>query len=205
MTILTLVRHGQTDWNLGRRIQGSTDVPLNDTGRAQAREAAAVLRAELAADAGAPVPALYSSDLGRARETAEIIAGELGLPAPLLEPGLRERTYGEAEGVLVDDFLERFGSWERDDVPGVEPRAELRDRAVGALRRIDRDVRWESAPVARRIVAVSHGALIGELIRHASGQTLPLEGEKLANASVHTFRIDHGSLRLLRYDALIPA
>ena len=66
---LELIRHGQTDWNLADKLQGSSDIPLNDTGRGQALEAAGLL-------AGVEWSAIVSSPLGRARETAEIIAGE---------------------------------------------------------------------------------------------------------------------------------
>ncbi|HWI32416.1 MAG TPA: histidine phosphatase family protein [Microbacterium sp.] len=195
MTTLTLVRHGQTDWNLARRIQGATDVPLNDTGRGQARDAAAALRPDLAPDSTVVV----ASDLSRARETAEIIAAELGLDAPRLYPELRERAYGEAEGVLVEEFPERFGGWDRDSIPGAESRTELRRRGVRAVRRVARDVRRDTAPTAVSVIAVSHGALIGELIRHASGDTLPLPGERLDNGSLHRFVIERESIRLLRY------
>jgi len=79
VTTLILVRHGETDWNRDRRIQGSTDIPLNDTGREQARDAAAGLRETL------ELPTfMAASDLSRARETAEILAGELDLAAPRL-------------------------------------------------------------------------------------------------------------------------
>ena len=73
MTDLYLVRHGETDWNRQRRIQGLTDIPLNDTGRAQAEAAAALIeRSEW--------DLVVSSTLGRARETAAILARGLGLP-----------------------------------------------------------------------------------------------------------------------------
>jgi len=205
MTILTLVRHGETDWNLERRIQGSTDIPLNDTGRAQALQAARGLREILDGAPHAPAPIVVTSDLSRARETAEIIAAELGLAAPRAYPQLRERAYGQAEGVLVSEFLERFGSWERESVPDAEPRDELRRRGVRALHRIARDVRRVTAPAAASVIAVSHGALIGELIRYASGDTLPLPGERIPNASLHTFRIDDGALQLIDYSALAAA
>ena len=78
MTTLLLVRHGETDWNAARRIQGSTDIPLNDTGREQARATAASLAAQFAGQS----PVVVSSDLARARETAEIIAEALGVPGP---------------------------------------------------------------------------------------------------------------------------
>lgn len=196
MTVITLVRHGQTDWNLGRRIQGSTDIPLNDTGRAQALETAVALRAEVRGDT-----IVVASDLSRASETAEIIAAELGLAAPRLYPELRERSYGEAEGMLIDDVPGRFGSADRNAIPGAENSADLRARGVRALRLVTRDARALTAPEATHVIAVSHGALISELIRHASGGTLPLPGERLANASRHSFVVDGSGLRLLSYVA----
>ena len=91
MTTLLLVRHGETDWNAEGRLQGHTDTPLNDYGRRQA----AALGEDLAGDG---IDAVYSSDLARARETAEIVAGRLGLPV-VLEPGLREKNWGSWEGL----------------------------------------------------------------------------------------------------------
>jgi broad specificity phosphatase PhoE len=203
VTILTLVRHGQTDWNLARRIQGETDVPLNDTGRRQAGDAASALAEML--DLTRPT-VVVASDLSRAGETAEIIADRLGLDAPRKRyRELRERAYGEAEGVFIEDFLARFGSWDRDNIPGAETRPELRARGVRALRRVARDVRSESAPTAASVIVVAHGALIGEMIRHASGDTLPLAGERIENGSAHMFHIDGDALRLLSYSAVAAA
>src|SRR5690606_34171048 len=104
-----------------------------------------------------------------------------------------------AEGVSVDEYIERFGSWDRDTIEGAESREALRARGDRALRHIAKDVRRLTAPVAVTVIAVSHGALIGELIRHASGDTLPLPGERIANASHHRFLIERESLRLLSY------
>ena len=167
MTDLILLRHGETEWNRERRIQGLSDIPLNDTGRAQAREAGELLRVELA-DAERVV--MVSSDLSRAVETAEIIAHELGVAGPRRYSGLRERGYGEAEGVLVEEVPIRFGSVERDRIPGAETSAVLRERALRALSEIAADIEHE-APGAS-IVAVPHGALIAEVVRHASGGAL---------------------------------
>ncbi|MFH8249749.1 histidine phosphatase family protein [Microbacterium sp. B2969] len=196
MTTLILVRHGETDWNRDRRIQGSTDVPLNDTGRQQARDAAATLRERLNPD----VPTLVAaSDLSRARETSEIIANELGLDAPQLYPELRERGYGVAEGLNVDEYFERWGDWHGTDVPEAETREALRERALHGLTLVTRDVRRATAPAPATVIVVTHGALIREVIRHASGGTLPLEGERLANASAHTVLFERERLRLLSY------
>ena len=85
MTTLLLVRHGETDWNAEGRLQGHTDRPLSDFGRRQAHELAEELDGE-------ELEAIYSSDLARARETAEIVGRKLGLPT-VLDPDLREKDW----------------------------------------------------------------------------------------------------------------
>lgn len=90
-TTLALVRHGQTDWNAQRRLQGSTDIPLNDVGRGQARDAVAVLQ-------DYQWDAVVSSPLSRAAETANLIAAGLGLSVDRRVPELAERSFDSAEG-----------------------------------------------------------------------------------------------------------
>lgn len=189
MTLLTLVRHGQTDWNLDRRIQGSTDIPLNETGRADARAAAALL-------AEGQYDAVYASPLVRAQETARIIADELGLASPASTRGLREREFGEGEGMLVADYLAQWGDWTAN-VPGAETMDQVRTRAMDSLDRIARAARRRSAPRAESIIVVSHGGVIRSLLMHVSRGTLPREGEPLRNGSVHRFVAERDSLRLL--------
>lgn len=159
---IVVVRHGETDWNIGRRIQGRTEIPLNETGRAQARAAAAILR-----DTGAWTH-VVSSPLGRAAETASIIAEVLGLPAPGLDHGILERDFGPAEGLLVADAAAR---WPGLDVPGAETLAALAERGARALSR-----HLHEAPGA---VVVAHGALIRSTLSVLSGQAAPriLNGE----------------------------
>ena len=200
MTILTLVRHGETDWNRDGRIQGTTDIPLNDTGRGQARATGIALRQTL--DTRAPV-VIASSDLSRAAETADLIAAELGAPEPARYPGLRERAYGEAEGMRAADFRVRWGDWHTSEIPGAESWDDLRDRALLTLRRVVADARRTTAPVAPALVVVAHGALIRELIRHATGGDLPLPGERLPNGSTHTFLLERERVRLLSYLGVI--
>lgn len=200
MTTLTLIRHGETDWNRDRRIQGATDIPLNDTGRAQARATAALLRDRL--DPALPAT-IAASDLSRARETAQIIASELGLAAPRTYRGLRERAYGEAEGVSIDEFRDRWGEWHAAEVPGAESWPAVRSRAVTALGRAVRDHRRATAPTAASLIIVSHGALIREVIRHATAGELPLVGERLANGSTHDFVFERDHLRLVTYAGIV--
>lgn len=198
MTSLILVRHGETDWNAQRRIQGSTDIPLNENGRTQARETAAALVERF----GDTRPLVVSSDLSRARETAEIIAAVLGVDAPRTYPQLRERAYGVAEGLSIEEYRARFGDFDRENVPDAETGPDLRARAVAAVRRVVRDARRLHAPREVPIIAVSHGALIGQLIRHASADVLPLPGERLANASTHAFLIERDRLTVQSYMAV---
>jgi broad specificity phosphatase PhoE len=101
VAILLLVRHGETDWNRERRWQGHADRPLNEAGRAQARE----LADRLAADH--PPAAIHSSDLVRARETAEIVADRLGLPVRV-DARLREVDVGEWSGLTLAEVEERY-------------------------------------------------------------------------------------------------
>lgn len=189
MTLISLVRHGQTDWNLARRIQGATDIPLNDTGRSDALVAAQAL-------ADSTHHAVYASPLVRARETASIIATHLGLPAPAITRGMREREFGVAEGIEVDEYITRYGGW-HSEVPGAETLEQVRDRALDSLDRIARAARRRSTPNAESIVVVTHGGVIRALLLHASGGTLPREGEALRNGSVHRFLAERGTLRLL--------
>lgn len=194
MTNLFLVRHGETDWNRDRRIQGSTDIPLNDTGREQARDAAAALREEL----GSEAPIVVSSDLGRARETAAIIADALGVPLGAAYPEVRERAYGDAEGVGAAEFIERWGDWHSAEIPHAETWAHLRARAIRGMRRIARDVRRGPTPAAS-VVVVTHGALIREVIRHATAGALPPVGERLANGASFRFLLERERLTMHTY------
>src|SRR5204863_7927182 len=112
VTTLLLVRHGETDWNREGRWQGHSDTPLNEAGRAQARDLAAQLP---------DVDVVYSSDLARARETAEILAEALGLEVRL-DPRLRERGFGAWEGKTSAEIEAAFGDeharWMGGEAPG---------------------------------------------------------------------------------------
>ncbi len=118
------MRHGETDWNRDGLIQGSTDVPLNAAGRAQAAAAAQVLT-------GRGITAIWSSPLQRARETASVLAGALGL-AVRVEPGLREAAFGTQEGQVMGEWFTEWAAG-RTGPEGGESFADLRTRAVAAM------------------------------------------------------------------------
>lgn len=188
MTTLILVRHGETDWNRTGRIQGVTDIPLNATGRRQAKDAATRLRDRI--DESAVV---VSSDLSRAHETARIIAAEVGLTPPRLYAQLRERSYGEAEGITDVEFDTRWGPWRTAAVPGAELPAQLRRRAVKAIE----TVRAELPDDARQAIVVSHGAFIRALVHELTGGALPLPGTRIGNGGGFTLVYDDAGVRVV--------
>ncbi|MFT4076017.1 MAG: histidine phosphatase family protein [Asticcacaulis sp.] len=90
-----VLRHGQTDWNVQMRLQGSTDIPLNETGRAQAHVAAKIL-------AGEGITKIIASPLSRALETARIVGAASGIE-PVIDGRLIERNFGQFEGMTIDE------------------------------------------------------------------------------------------------------
>lgn len=182
MTELYLVRHGETEWNAARRIQGRTDIPLNDTGREQARQAAELL-------ARRRWQGVYTSPLGRAHETARIIAERLGLAGVTDIDALVERDYGEAEGMGFDEIEALYPEGVR--APGQETREEVAARVVPALLELA-----ERHP-GERLVIVSHGGAIRAVLQTAEPGT---RHPRITNASVHSFRVEDGALRLIAFD-----
>lgn len=110
-----LIRHGESTWNAEGRWQGWADPPLSAVGEQQARDAVEHLR-----DAG--LTRVASSDLQRARRTAEIVADSLGLGAVLVVPDLRERDVGSFSGLTREEIDVRFPGWDHVALaPGAEP------------------------------------------------------------------------------------
>jgi 2,3-bisphosphoglycerate-dependent phosphoglycerate mutase len=161
-----LVRHGETDWNAESRLQGWADIPLNQKGLAQAQATAASL-------ASRPLARVISSDLTRARQTAEPIAARVGLEVDI-EPALRERRYGVAEGRTHTELALEFGDqldehWADPDFSfeGGETRRDVYIRLSDFLRTL------LAQPAAGELVLVSHGGAL----RAARGflEGIPLE------------------------------
>lgn len=146
-----LWRHGRTHWNVDGRIQGHTDIPLDEVGQAQARDSARRL-ASLRPDA------VVSSDLTRARDTAAALAALTGLTVTV-DPRLRETFFAEWEGLRDDDVAQQYGEalarWRRGgDLPieGAETREQVGRRASAAILAALADV-----PPGGVLVAVTHG------------------------------------------------
>lgn len=185
MTLIALVRHGETDWNHAGRVQGHSDITLNETGRVQAAAAAAALR-------GGEYTRLVASPLSRAKETAEIIGRALGLGEPELFDGLKERNYGVAEGLHVEDFWRDYRG--RSHIPGAETNDEVRERALTTLR----GIAAESGDAS--VIAVAHGGLIGLALRHLTDGSLPREGERIGNGSQQIVEVSATNMRVIAYN-----
>jgi broad specificity phosphatase PhoE len=186
-TIIVLVRHGETDWNRQRRYQGHADTPLNDAGRAQARELAEILSRERAT-------VVYSSPLRRASETAAIVANRLGLEVRELE-ALREIDVGDWQGLTIDEVRDRFPEraelgWHAGWSNG-ETHEELGRRVVPALLDLAR------VHVDERVVGITHAGPIRAALMAATGLSAAesrAEIGPLQNCAVLRFAIRDGNL-----------
>ena len=186
-TTIVLVRHGETDWNRERRYQGHADTPLNEAGRRQAVELADGLRDE-------GLTAVYTSPLRRAAETADIVAGRLGLEAEELE-ALREIDVGDSQGLTVDEvkarFPERLDDVWRSGWQNGETHDQLSARVVPALLGLDR------THTGGRVLGVTHAGPIRVALAAAAGLTHEESRSQigpLANCAVFRFAIRDGRL-----------
>lgn len=180
MTRIALVRHGQTDWNLAGRIQGSTDIVLNQTGRDQA-----VLASELLQDLGIQWGGVLCSPLQRAAETAQIIAEQLDLPTPEQDPRLQERNYGQVEGMYAEERAKLINTPEHE--LGIESRESVCARALEALLG---DVH------GRDLIVVTHGGVISSILRYLSDGAIPEPGRFISNGSHQLLRLADGVLEI---------
>jgi broad specificity phosphatase PhoE len=188
---LLLARHGETEWNRIGRWQGATDVPLNDDGRAQARELAERLR-------GVPLAGVASSDLVRAAETASIVAELLGVPRLGSHAELRERSYGVFEGLTRVECETRYAEiWNAHrpgdllEPPGAEPRSQVEARMMRGLLQVVA-THGGDAPV----LVVSHGGAIRTFLAAIDGVLVP----PMKNAEC--YRVHHARNAFTRYARL---
>lgn len=191
MTVLVLVRHGETLWNSERRIQGQRNSELSPRGLAQAEAVAGHLRSD-------PATMLLSSDLGRTMQTAAPLARVTGLSVEP-QPRLRERAFGIFEGMTVDEIRQRhpreYARWRSRDpeyaLPGGESLLQVRERVSRVLEGV-------AARGAARVIAVTHGGVLDAVYRITCGiaEDVPRDWV-LRNASINAIEIvgSHWHLR----------
>lgn len=190
MLRLILARHGETDWNGERRIQGSaSDVPLNAAGQRQALCAGSALRQE-------PVEAIYSSPMARALQTAAAIARPRGLTVAV-EPALKEINAGDFEGKTVDalrkplsEFVLAYGQGEMPRLPGGESLDDLQRRAWPVVERLVAGRTPPSGTPSGTIVVVTH---------YFTAFTIICKALDFPLATLRRMRIAPGSLNVLGF------
>lgn len=191
---LVLVRHGQTEYNLRGIYQGQADSPLTEEGRRQTRLLAPRLRALRTA------AALYCSDLGRARQTAQLLA-DPGRHTLVADPGLRERAYGVFQGLPKAEIAERFPEvWARYRsgdpdyaIPDGESQRQFLERVVATIDRL------AGRHPGERVVAVTHGGVCTAFAKHVLG--LGVDAPRrfdVGNTSLSLFCQDERGRWLLR-------
>ena len=191
-TTVIVIRHGETEWNRERRMQGTTDTRLSDLGRLQASALGRRLKER-------GFTGLYSSDLSRARDTAQAIAQHTGRHL-VIDPRLQERRFGIFEGLLAaeirtryPDEHARFASRDPDyEVPGGESASAFTARCLGCLAEI------AMRHPGEEVVVVSHGLVLDALYRVAHGLA---HGEPrpvpLINASMNHFGYGASAWRMM--------
>jgi probable phosphoglycerate mutase len=186
MTIIGLIRHGSTQWNRLGKLQGQLDTDLTDEGRDQARKLGLRLKQE-------NWHGVISSDLSRAKETAEIISELAEIPLLKIDVRLRERSFGQAEGLTVEERSIRWGeSWDPLAWGGES------DEAVWARWLSFSEELSHSYPKDQKILIVSHGAYIVQILKG-----LELEREEyLQNTSLTILQRNESAWNLLLYNCL---
>jgi uncharacterized phosphatase len=155
---IALIRHGETDWNKNARLQGREDIPLNETGLAQAEAAAVFLSGD-----GSAWEAIITSPLSRARRTAEIIAEKTGINIIIEEADFIEREMGEVSGLTMEERKAKFPDGK---FGGMETLEALQQRITGAL------FKYAAQFSGRNIIIVSHGAAINSLLAFLSNNEI---------------------------------
>jgi probable phosphoglycerate mutase len=193
-TSILLIRHGETAWNAVRRLQGHIDIPLNQEGQRQADALARALAAE-------PLHAIISSDLQRALQTAQAVAG----PARSVQQDvqLRERCYGVFEGMLYADiertYPAEFAAWQARDIDAVPPAGV---RVAESFRQFyqrctEGIAAWAERHPGQTIAIVAHGGVLECAYRAANGMTLESPRDfQVKNAGINRFTFANGKLTL---------
>lgn len=175
MTEICLVRHGETDWNAIGRLQGSTDIPLNNNGKYQARECGEFLAKD-------KWDLIVTSPLMRARQTAEIISNIVRIPMVEMSEFV-ERHFGDAEGMTVQ---ERSTTFPDKKYINVEEWEDLISRVTIGLEKITQNYK------SKRVIVVVHGAVINAILAELSNGEVGSGKTRLVNACINNIAFSEG-------------
>lgn len=195
-TRICFIRHGETDWNVTKRIQGQTDTPLNETGLAQA-SAMAVNAAHY------NFCAIYSSDLSRAFETAKRIAERCGIEVRTL-PHLRERHFGIFQGITAVEmakcYPDAYTHYRARDPDYDFETGESMVQFAGRVREVIDDLTMRHRN--QTIAAICHAGVLDIVYRKATGRPLHTPRDfVIPNCAINWFRFDGQGWHLEAWDA----
>lgn len=188
---ICLIRHGETNWNLEKRIQGQIDVPLNDTGKRQAVDMADIASAHA-------FSAIYSSDLSRALETARQLAQGRSLDVRTM-PSLRERHFGIFQGFTAEEGrVEHPEVYEKYLVRDVEYDFETGESLEALERRVVEAIEYLRREHAKEVIAVvTHAGILDIVYRRSTGRPLCAKRDfSIPNCVLNWFTIDRQSWRV---------
>lgn len=185
MTTICLVRHGETDWNGAKRIQGRTDIPLNDTGKWQAEQTGLYLK-----DVHWDV--VISSPLTRAKETAHLILNHVHAPLVIMDDFI-ERDYGDAEGM---SFEERQKLFPDKQYPNMEPIETIQNRMLEGIEKV------RAAYPDQHVLIVAHGAAIHALLTTLADEHMGLQNTRLVNACLNYVEWSDGKWKVRDYNVV---
>ena len=181
---ICLIRHGETDWNVLKKLQGREDIPLNENGKSQARNCGITLSAKV-------WKAIVTSPLLRAKQTADIIADFLNIQKVYEDNSFIERDYGKASGLTEKERSELFPDGKYD---GIEIWETLRDRVYHAV------ISYADKFYPDNIVIVSHGSAINSILAELSNHTIGTGKTRLENACINMLEYENQSLNIVFYN-----
>jgi probable phosphoglycerate mutase len=194
MTVIYLIRHGETMWNREKRLQGHIDIGLNERGYWQAEQIGQHL-------SGRPIAAVISSDLSRAIDTAKAVATHHRKEL-LLDEGLRERHYGVMQGLSHDEIIEKHprnhAAWKNREVDFVPESGESLQQFYDRVLRST--MSWVERYPNQEIAIVAHGGVLDCLNRAATKKSLDAVRDfEILNASLNTLSYENGQLQLVEW------
>lgn len=185
-----LLRHGETDWNMAGRLQGHTDISLNENGRVQIRQAAEILSG-LTSD----MDLIIASPLSRARESAEIVADQLAYKKEnvVVEPLLIERSFGRGESLTLAERNEQYPD---GNYPEMEAYEALITRARTVFEKI-----VSTFAEQKNILLVAHGAILYAILTAITEDRIAYGGKmvQLTPGSIHLIQYAEGKIVLQKY------
>jgi len=181
---ICIIRHGETDWNKEKRLQGRENIPLNEEGINQIKNTIEYLKKN-------KWDIIITSPLSRARQSAEIIAEDIGLTEIIEEENFTERDYGEASGLTEEERKKVFPNGIFNGVENIE---ELQQRMISSIKK------YIKMYYGKNMIIISHGAAINSLLSYLSNNEIGSRKTILTNACINLLKYNENELKIEFYN-----